>query len=416
VSGKWLSHRFWGSKRPYFANKVNIIGGGIVVFYKQLGDIPRKRHTTFRKEDESLYREQVMGTKGFSGNQSILYHHHAPTELVKTSLLNSKNFMSEYEVQGALRPRHFKTNGVEKGKDAIAGREYLLGNDDLVIGVVYPEKEMDYHYRNGDGDEILFVHHGSGKLETLFGTLNYKPGDYIVIPIGTIYKVVPDEKNTKFLVVETTSWITTPKRYRSEFGQLLENSPFCERDIHGPSELKAHSEKGEHEVVTKSRGVLHSHVFNHHPLDVVGWDGHLFPYTFNIDDFEPITGRIHQPPPVHQTFEGHNFVICSFVPRLYDYHPEAIPTPYFHSNVDSDEVMYYVTNKFMSRKGIEEGSITVHPSGMPHGPQPGAVEASIGKEGTEELAVMIDTFRPLKVLKSTQQIEDSSYEYSWIEE
>lgn len=385
-----------------------------MTYYKQMGKIPRKRHTVMRKEDGSLYREQVMGTKGFSGIQSILYHHHSPTEIVRSTVLEDNPLV--YEEQGALRPRHLQTDKVEKGKDALTGREYLLGNEDLVIGIVHPEKEMDFFYRNSDGDEVLFVHYGTGKVETMFGTLTYGEGDYIIIPVGTIYRVVPDEGDSKILVIETTSWITSPRRYRNEFGQLLEHSPFCERDIRGPETLMSHSEKGEHEVRTKARGIIHSHIYNHHPLDVVGWDGFLYPYIFNIADFEPITGRIHQPPPVHQNFEGHNFVICSFVPRLFDYHPEAIPAPYYHSNVDSDEVLYYVKGNFMSRKGINEGSITLHPSGIPHGPHPGTIEASIGKKETLELAVMIDTFRPLKVLKSAQLTEDENYQNSWIED
>lgn len=385
-----------------------------MTYYKQMGKIPRKRHIVMRKEDGTLYREQVMGTKGFSGIQSILYHDHPPTEIVTSSLLQENFF--EYEEQSPLRPRHFNTNKVKKGQDALSGREYLLGNDDLVIGVVYPSNPMEFYYRNSDGDEVLFVHYGTGKIETMFGTLTYGKGDYIIIPVGTIYKVIPDDGETKFLVIETTSWITSPRRYRNEFGQLLEHSPFCERDIRGPEELVYFTEKGEYEVRTKARGALHSHIYNHHPLDVVGWDGYLYPYIFNIGDFEPITGRIHQPPPVHQNFEGHNFVICSFVPRLFDYHPEAIPAPYYHSNVDSDEVLYYVEGNFMSRKGINEGSITLHPSGIPHGPHPGTIEASIGKKETLELAVMIDTFRPLQVMKTARDIEDDRYESSWIED
>lgn len=380
-------------------------------FYRKMGEIPHKRHITFRKEDGSLYREQVMGTKGFSSLQSILYHHNPPTRMVEAKLLG--NCEVKYEEQKALAPRHFWTSKQEKGQDAVSGRKYILGNDDLIIGTVCPTANMDYFYRNSDGDEVLFVHYGTGKIETIFGTLNYKPGDYVVIPVGTIYRVTPEERETKFLVIETTSWITTPKRYRNEFGQLLEHSPFCERDIKGPEVLETHIDEGKYEVRTKSRGYLHSHIYNHHPLDVVGWDGYLFPWTFNVNDFEPITGRIHQPPPVHQTFEGHNFVICSFVPRLYDYHPEAVPAPYFHSNVDSDEVLYYVEGNFMSRKGIEKESITLHPSGIPHGPHPGTIEASIGKKETLELAVMIDTFSPLKVVKEAHNIEDTNYKYSW---
>ena len=384
------------------------------MFYRQLGKIPAKRHTVFKKEDGSLFREQVMGTKGFSGTQSILYHHHMPTEVVKSELIGS--YFPEYEEQGSLNHRHFLTDQITKTGDALSGRDYILGNDDLLIGFAKITEPMKQHYRNGDGDEMLFIHYGSGQVETMFGTLTYRPGDYIVIPIGTIYKVVPDSTEpTKALIVESFSQITTPRRYRNEYGQLLEHSPFCERDIRGPETLETFADKGEYEVITKTRGYLHRHVLNHHPLDVVGWDGYLYPWAFNIADFEPITGRIHQPPPVHQTFEGHNFVICSFVPRLYDYHPEAIPAPYYHSNVNSDELLYYVEGNFMSRKGIKEGSITLHPSGIPHGPHPGKTEASIGKKETLELAVMIDTFKPLKTVKKAKEIEDEQYMYTWVE-
>jgi len=380
-------------------------------FYHRLGKIPAKRHTQFLKPDGQLYREQVMGTKGFSGIQSILYHHHAPTELIKAQLLSECE--PEYEVPGALRHRHFLTNNYKEAGDAVTGRQYMLGNEDLLIGVASPSDPMNYYFRNANGDELLFVHHGSGKLETMFGTLSYKPGDYIVLPVGTIYKLVPDSGKSKFLFLETNSWITTPKRYRNEHGQLLEHSPYCERDIRVPETLETFTEKGEYEVRTKKRGRIHSHVLNHHPLDVVGWDGYLYPWIFNIGDFEPITGRVHMPPPIHQTFEGNNFAVCSFCPRLLDYHPLSIPAPYYHSNVDSDEVLYYVKGNFGSRKGIEEGSVTIHPSGIPHGPHPGKVEESIGKKETQELAVMIDTFRPLQVAKLAHAIEDSNYCYSW---
>ncbi|CAM3727808.1 homogentisate 1,2-dioxygenase [Mesobacillus thioparans] len=384
------------------------------MYYRQMGEIPKKRHTIFKNEDGSLFREQVMGTKGFSGTQSILYHHHMPTEVVKSELIGS--YLPEYEEQGSLNHRHFLTDQITKTGDALSGRDYILGNDDLLIGFANITEPMKQFYRNGDGDEMFFFHHGTGKVETMFGTLTYRPGDYVVIPIGTMYRVVPDgSEMTKALIVESFSQITTPRRYRNEYGQLLEHSPFCERDIRGPENLETVSEKGEHEVITKTRGHLHRHVLNHHPLDVVGWDGYLYPWAFNIEDFEPITGRIHQPPPVHQTFEGHNYVICSFVPRLYDYHPEAIPAPYYHSNVNSDELLYYVEGNFMSRKGIKEGSITLHPSGIPHGPHPGKTEASIGKKETLELAVMIDTFRPLKTVKKAKDIEDDQYMYTWIE-
>ncbi|MCM3246059.1 homogentisate 1,2-dioxygenase [Cytobacillus oceanisediminis] len=384
------------------------------MFYRQMGRIPHKRHTTFKKSDGTLFREQVMGTKGFSGTQSILYHHYMPTEVARTKLI--EKYVPEYEEQESLKHRHLFTDQIEKKGNALLAREYLLGNDDLLIGTINITEPMKSFYRNGDGDEMLYIHYGTGKIETMFGTLTYRPGDYVIIPIGTIYRVIPDhEQLTKVLLVESFSQITTPRRYRNEYGQLLEHSPFCERDIRGPETLETYDQKGEHEVITKTRGYLHSHILNHHPLDVEGWDGYLYPWVFNIEDFEPITGRVHQPPPVHQTFEGHNFVVCSFVPRLYDYHPEAIPAPYYHSNVNSDELLYYVEGNFMSRKGIREGSITLHPSGIPHGPHPGKTEASIGKKETLELAVMIDTFRPLKLVKKAKLIEDEKYMYTWIE-
>jgi homogentisate 1,2-dioxygenase len=382
--------------------------------YRQMGKIPHKRHTMFKKEDGSLYREQVMGTRGFSGTQSILYHQYMPTEIVKSELIGT--YLPEYEDQQSLKHRHFFTSKADKQGDGLTARNYLLGNQDLLIGTAQVTKPMKSFYRNGDGDEMLFIHHGSGKLETMFGTISYRPGDYIIVPIGTIYRVVPNEnEKTQMLFVESFSQITTPRRYRNEYGQLLEHSPFCERDIRGPEILVSYDKKGEFEVLTKSRGVISSHILGHHPLDVIGWDGYLYPWAFNIEDFEPITGRVHQPPPVHQTFEGNNFVVCSFVPRLYDYHPEAIPAPYYHSNVNSDELLYYVEGNFMSRKGVQEGSITLHPGGIPHGPHPGKTEASIGKKETLELAVMIDTFHPLKIVKTAQEIEDPGYMFTWNE-
>ncbi|WP_045523936.1 homogentisate 1,2-dioxygenase [Neobacillus niacini] len=384
------------------------------MYYRQMGRIPYKRHTMFKKDDGSLYREQVMGTRGFSGTQSILYHHYMPTEVLKAELIGS--YLPEYEEQKSLKHRLFLTNKTVKKGDALSAREYILGNQDLLIGTASVNEPMKSYYRNGDGDEMLFVHYGSGKLETMFGTVSYRPGDYLLIPIGTIYRVIPNEKEkTKLLFIESFSQITTPRRYRNEYGQMLEHSPFCERDFRGPETLETYDQKGEFEIVTKSRGSLHSHLVGHHPLDVVGWDGYLYPWAFNVEDFEPITGRIHQPPPVHQTFEGNNFVVCSFVPRMFDYHPEAIPAPYYHSNVNSDELLYYVKGNFMSRKGVQFESITLHPSGIPHGPHPGKTEASIGKKETLELAVMIDTFHPLKVVKSVNEMEDPDYMFSWVE-
>jgi len=384
------------------------------MYYRQMGKIPHKRHTMFKKADGSLFREQVMGTRGFSGTQSILYHQYMPTEVVRAELV--RDYLPEYENQQPLKHRHFFTSKVSTKGDGLHAREYILGNQDLLIGTAHVTSPMTSFYRNGDGDEMLYVHYGTGKLETMFGTLSYQPGDYLIIPIGTIYRVIPNEnEETKMLFVESFSQITTPRRYRNEYGQLLEHSPFCERDLRGPEELTAFDKKGEFEVLTKSRGKITSHILGHHPLDVVGWDGYLYPWAFNIKDFEPITGRVHQPPPVHQTFEGNNFVVCSFVPRLYDYHPESIPAPYYHSNVNSDELLYYVEGNFMSRKGVQEGSITLHPGGIPHGPHPGKTEASIGKKETLELAVMIDTFHPLKIVKTAQEIEDVNYMYSWYE-
>ncbi|MEH7276634.1 homogentisate 1,2-dioxygenase [Neobacillus vireti] len=384
------------------------------MYYRQLGRIPHKRHTMFKKDDGSLYREQVMGTRGFSGTQSILYHHYMPTEVLRAEAVGS--YLPEYEVQQALKHRLFLTNTTSKKGDGLTAREYILGNQDLLIGTALVNEPMKGFYRNGDGDEMLFIHYGSGKLETMFGTITYRPGDYLLIPIGTIYRLIPNgTEDTKILFIESFSQITTPRRYRNEYGQMLEHSPFCERDFRGPEVLETFDQKGEFEVFTKSRGLLHSHILGHHPFDVVGWDGYLYPWAFNVEDFEPITGRIHQPPPIHQTFEGNNFVVCSFVPRLFDYHPEAVPAPYYHSNVNSDELLYYVKGNFMSRKGVQLESITLHPSGIPHGPHPGKTEASIGKKGTLELAVMIDTFHPLKVVKSANQMEDINYMLSWVE-
>ncbi|MGC5326707.1 homogentisate 1,2-dioxygenase [Brevibacillus sp. SYSU BS000544] len=381
-------------------------------FYQRMGNVPQKRHTTFYKPNGELYREQVMGTKGFSGIQSILYHHNPPTQVKEARKFADRNL--ELIEMDVLKHRHLLTFNLPLGGDPILGRKYLLGNQDVVLGVCAPIETMDYFYRNADGDELLFVHQGHGELQTIFGTISYRPGDYLMIPIGTTYRIIPTDGQSRFLVMETDNEITTPKRYRNEHGQLLEHSPFCERDIRVPERLETYTETGEFEVRVKKGNSLYSYQFDFHPLDVVGWDGYLYPYAISIHDFEPITGRIHQPPPVHQMFAGHNFVICSFVPRMYDYHPEAIPAPYYHSNVESDEVLYYVAGNFMSRRGIHEGSITLHPMGIPHGPHPGKIEASIGKKETQELAVMLDTFRPLLMTQQALSVEDKDYMYSWL--
>lgn len=381
--------------------------------YVKMGKVPPKRHTQFRKGDGSLYYEQVMGTKGFSGTQSIIYHLNPPTRVKEVKKL--KDIHYEFEQSDALKHRHFRTSHLGSGGDFLEARKIFLVNDDLAIGVARPTQQMPYFYRNGEGDELLYVQEGKGKIESIFGELTFFAGDYVVIPIGTTYRVVLETEEARFLIVESNSQIVPPKRYRNEHGQLLEHSPYCERDFRTPEKLEPKDEKGEFEVRVRAHGMLTSYLFDFHPLDAVGWDGYLFPYAFSIHDFEPITGRIHQPPPVHQTFEAQNYVVCSFVPRLFDYHPNAIPAPYVHSNVESDEVLYYADGDFMSRRGIEEGSITLHPSGLPHGPHPGKMEESIGKKETRELAVMIDTFRPLYVMKQAHQYEDSSYMYSWYE-
>lgn len=381
--------------------------------YLKLGSVPQKRHVQFRQPDGSLYHEEVMGIHGFAGIQSILYHLRPPTQVRQVDLVRTTEL--DYEEQQPLRHRHFRSGPVAEGGDAITGRVPMMGNQDVVLSVVRPTEPMGYWYRFAHGDECLFVHDGTGVLESQFGLLRYRPGDYLVLPTGVIWRLIPDGGVAqRLLVIEAMGHIEPPKRYLNRYGQFLEHAPFCERDIRGPEELVTHDEEGEFEVHVKARNGISRFVYDHHPLDVVGWDGHLWPFAFNIEDFEPITGRVHQPPPVHQTFDGPGFVICSFVPRLFDYHPQAIPAPYNHSNVDSDEVLYYVEGDFMSRKGIERASFTVHPNGIPHGPHPGTYEGSIGKEKTEELAVMVDTFRPLRVTKDALSSEDEGYTYSWL--
>ena len=380
-------------------------------FYHKLGSIPHKRHTQFRKPDGGLYREEVMGTRGFSGIESILYHTYPPTEVKQVEPI--ADLAVSYTDFGALRHRHFKTDPFPSGGDGFSARRVLLGNADVTIGLARPTQPMNYYYRNGDNWEVLFIHEGAGQMESIFGWLDFKAGDYVVIPVGTTYRLHFATAGNRVLLFESATSIEPPKRYRNEYGQLLEHSPYCERDLRVPERLETHDERGEFEVRVRARGELHRHILAHHPLDVIGWDGYLYPWIFNIGDFEPITGRVHQPPPVHQTFEGGNFVICSFVPRLFDYHPQAIPAPYAHSNVNSDEVIYYVDGNFMSRKGIEVGSFTLHPSGLPHGPHPGTMETSIGAKATQELAVMIDTFRPLQVAAQALEFEDENYPYSW---
>ena len=402
-------------------------------FYHKLGNIPPKRHTQFRRPDGVLYTEELFGTEGFTGNSSLLYHHHPPVRVVDLKPCG-KDELEEW-LQDVQRHVHTRTKNAKPMGNPFTVRRVLMYNSDCRLGIVLPEEPMDFFYKNGQADELYFIHEGTGRFETVFGTLPYREGDYVLLAHGTTYRIVMDpspksnvqslgsadetlDYSQRWLTVEG-KYIQPPKRYRNEYGQLLEHSPYHARDIHPPQELVTitgeDTGKGPFEVWVKANDMITAYYYDHHPLDVVGWDGYLFPYTFNIEDFEPITGRIHQPPPVHQTFQAHNFVVCSFVPRKYDYHPLSIPAPYNHSNIDSEEVLYYVNGNFMSRKGIDVASFTLHPHGIPHGPHPGAAEASIGKEETEELAVMVDTFRPLKLTKWAQEYDDPSYPKSWLE-
>ncbi len=382
-------------------------------YYYKLGKIPHKRHTQFRKPDGSLYHEEVMGLRGFSGNRSLLYHLWPPTDVQQIE--SGCPVDASTADQGPLRHRLVLTQQVAAGGDAVEGRVPLLRNQDVTVSVARPQQPMHYWYRYAHGDEVIFIHEGAGTLESQFGTLRYGPGDYLVVPTGVIWRILPDEASAqRMLIVETAGGhIEAPRRYLNASGQFLESAPYSERDIRPPDALVTHDEEGEFEVRIKARGAIARYLYRRHPLDLVGWDGHLWPYAFNIRDFEPITGRVHQPPPVHQTFEGPGFVLCSFVPRLFDYHPQAIPAPYNHSNVDSDEVIYYVDGQFMSRRNIAPGAMTVHPNGIPHGPHPGAYEGSIGKASTDELAVMVDTFRPLVLTPQAMALEDDTYPYSW---
>jgi homogentisate 1,2-dioxygenase len=382
-------------------------------YYFKLGGVPAKRHTQFRKPDGGLYREEVMGLEGFSGIQSILYHHFLPPRIKQTEDLGPVT--PEYTDFGPIQHRAFTTSDIPAGGDAVAARRVLLGNADVTLGVSRPTKSMAYFYRNGQAYEVWFTHEGAGVLHSQFGQLPFGPGDYLVIPYGTTWRLALDTEEARFFVIEAPTQIEPPKRYRNQFGQLLEHAPYCERDIRPPEKLETYTTMGEFEVRVKVRDRLTRHILDHHPFDVVGWDGYLYPWAFSIHDYEPITGRLHQPPPVHQTFAGRNFVVCSFVPRLFDYHPEGIPAPYNHSNVNSDEVIYYCDGNFMSRKGIDMYDITMHPSGLPHGPQPGATEASIGVKETEELAVMVDTFHPLHIATEALELEKTDYQASWLE-
>jgi len=382
-------------------------------FYQKLGSIPFKRHTVFRQDNGKLYHEQLFGTVGFDGMSSLLYHINPPT-MVK-EILGQKNIAPQIALSHNMQMRSFQGFNVEPCNDFLESRKPILVNKDVYIELAAPSSSMsDYFYKNADADEVIFIHRGEGTVKTQLGNIAFKYGDYIVIPRGMIYQIHFDTSDNKLLIIQSFHPIYTPKRYRNWFGQLLEHSPYCERDIRPPSYVEPHNETGDFLIKIKKQDIIHDYVYAHHPFDVVGWDGFNYPYAFSIHEFEPITGRVHQPPPVHQTFETSAFVICSFVPRLYDYHPLSIPAPYNHSNIDSDEVLYYVDGDFMSRNHIEKGQITLHPSGIPHGPHPGAYERSIGKTSTEELAVMIDTFKPLQLTDFAMGIEEKDYAKSWM--
>ena len=383
--------------------------------YHRLGQIPPKRHTIFEKPDGGLYYEQLFGTIGFDGMSSLLYHYHRPT-MVK-SVSEPVDVAPKIAVAKNMMSRKLIGFNVQPQDDFLDSREPMLVNSDIHNGLAAPRKSMtDYFYKNADADEMLFIHQGTGTLRTLMGNIRFEYGDYLIIPRGMIYQMDFDTEENRILYAESFHPIYTPKRYRNWFGQLLEHSPFCERDYKLPEQLETHTEKGDYLLKIKKQQTLTEYVYEAHPFDVIGWDGYNYPYGFSIHNFEPITGRVHQPPPVHQTFETSTFVICSFCPRLYDYHPKAIPAPYNHSNIDSDEMLYYVDGDFMSRNNIGPGYITLHPGGIPHGPHPGAYERSIGQTATEELAVMIDTFKPLQVTENAMRLDDGVYYQSWLEE
>ncbi len=383
--------------------------------YHTLGTIPRKRHTIFRKPDGGLYAEELMGHEGFTGTSSLLYHAHPPTTV--KSARRVREMAYEWDHDTNLRHRHFLTARIKSGGSPTLDRTPLLFNADVAMLYVEPDQQDPHFYKNGQADEIVYVAKGGGVLESAFGDLPFREGDYLVIHRGIIHRYILDPASgpAKFLVIESRGHVRWPKRYRNDFGQLIEGAPYCERDIRRPTQLRTTDQMGDFPILAKQYDGLTEIVLDHHPFDVIGWDGHFYPWAFNIHDFEPIVGRVHQPPPVHQTFQGDGFVVCSFCPRPFDFDPNAIPAPYNHSNVDSDEVLYYASSEFMSRKGIEFGSVTLHPDGIPHGPHPGRTEASIGATHTRELAVMMDSFRPLHVAKQALPTEDPAYHRSWVD-
>ncbi len=390
-----------------------------MAYYRKVGEVPRQRHTQLRDAAGALRYEELMGEEGFSSDSSLLYHRGVPTAITASEPWELPDLATT--ANHPLRPLHLSLHALfddaeAKGLDPVTSRRLVLGNGDVRISYVVAGTPSPY-YRNSTGDECVFVEEGTGTVETVFGVVPYRAGDYVLIPRATTHRWVPAELS-RLYAIEAHSHISPPKRYLSRFGQLLEHAPYCERDLHGPDEPFV-VEGRDVEVLVKHRGPGPSGIvgsrltYATHPFDVVGWDGCLYPYTFNIEDYMPITGKVHQPPPVHQVFEGYNFVICNFLPRKVDYHPLSIPVPYYHSNVDSDEVMFYVAGDYESRKGsgIGLGSITLHPGGMAHGPQPGAVEASLGVHEFDETAVMVDTFRPLEIGEAGAQTDDGAYAY-----
>jgi len=382
--------------------------------YHKLGNIPPKRHTIHKSNDDKFYYEELFGTIGFDGMSSLIYHTHRPTQVKE--IIKSYNVRPKIAVENNMKSLMLNGFNIKPFDDFLDSRKCILINNDCQIILSAPKQSLTtYYYKNTDSDEVIFVHKGSGKLRTFLGNIDFEYGDYLVIPRGVIYQINFNSTDNRLFIVESKNPVYSPKRYRNWFGQLLEHSPYCERDIHPPYELETCDEKGEYMIKVKKQDTIHEYIYAAHPFSAVGWDGYNYPYKFSIHDFEPITGRVHQPPPVHQTFETNSFVICSFVPRLFDYHPKAIPTPYNHSNIDSDEVIYYVDGDFMSRNNVEKGFISLHPAGIPHGPHPGTMEKSIGMKETLELAVMVDTFKPLMVTEEALKIDDGKYYKSWLD-
>lgn len=381
--------------------------------YRQLGEIPSKRHKVYRRPSGELYSEELMGNMGFVGPSSLLYHVRRPTAVRAVEVVRELKW--EPAPPEPLRHRHFRTKLLSQPRNSITERVPLLFNQDVSMSIVRPAENTSDFYRNAQGDEIVFVSEGEGALESPFGSIVFSTGDYLIIPRGILHRYRFASEKRLLLIIESAGYVRTPRRYRNEFGQLTENSPYSERDIRGPMSLETHDEKGEFKLIVKKANTLSEMTLAYHPFDVIGWDGFYYPWAINIRNFEPRVGRFHLPPPIHQTFEGDNFVVCSFCPRPFDFDPEAVPAPYSHSNVMSDEVLYYANSEFMSRKGIEYGSITLHPDGLAHGPQPGRTEASLGQKETNELAVMMDTFHGLQVSHEAVEIEDRDYYLSWLD-